>query len=537
MSLSTRGVAAAVRARAATNRAVHAERGVRLPAPDGALLLTDLYLAEPVRPRPVILVRTPYGREGVTGIFVHLARLFAERGYHAVVQSTRGTFGSGGVLGLHQEPGDGRATADWIIRQPWSNGEIGTYGPSYLSFTQWALASTRPPQLKAMAIQIMAADRHRVHYPGGAFALDTALTWSYSMAHQELGGTAGLRAALGRRLALDRASGHLPLIAADLVATGREVPFYREWLRHEQGSDPYWEQLELSRTIPGLGVPVSMVAGWYDYYLPSQLSDYAALRRAGAEVRLRVGGWRHGSVDGLAHGFREALAWFDRHLLHIDTGPTPRVSVEVMGGGGWQDLEEWPPPAAEQRWLLQPGGVLARRPAPDSEPDRYRYDPADPTPQVGGSSLSRNSGRRDNSRLESRADVLTYTSPPLTEDLEVIGQVVADLHVESSREHTDFFARLCDVDPRGRSWNVSDGLLRLGPGDDRHIRIELWPTAHCFRPGHRVRLQVSSGAHPRYARNLGGGEPQATGTAMRRSEQAVHHDPRRPSALVLPVPG
>lgn len=137
--------------------------------------------------------------------------------------------------------------------------------------------------------------------------------------------------------------------------------------------------------------------------------------------------------------------------------------------------------------------------------------------------------------------MLVYSSDPLEQDLEIIGPVQAELYVTSSLEHTDFFARLCDVDPTGRSTNVCDGLLRLTPGQPvflanglRKITVDLWPTAHCFRAGHRLRLQVSSGAHPRFARNPGSGEPLATATTLLATDQAVHHDPAHPSALLLP---
>jgi putative CocE/NonD family hydrolase len=175
-----------------------------------------------------------------------------------------------------------------------------------------------------------------------------------------------------------------------------------------------------------------------------------------------------------------------------------------------------------------------------SEPDRYRYDPADPTPGIGGALLNpRTSGPKDNRRLESRSDVLLYTSDPLAEALDVVGPVAAELFVRSSLEHTDFFARLCDVDSRGRSINVSDGLQRLrpepGPNGIRRVRIVMWPAGHRFLPGHRLRLQVSSGAHPRFARNPGTGEPLGTGTILKAAQQEVFHDPEHPSALLLPV--
>ncbi len=528
MTLASRALAALFKVPPALTRDVVVERDVRVRAPDGTALLTDLYLTHAAQPQPAVLIRSPYGRRGIHGT---IARLFAEQGYHVVCQSCRGTFGSGGQIDPDAEAGDGRAAADWITGQRWSNGEIGSYGASYLSLTQWALASTRPPQLKAMAISIFGADRYRAYYPGGSFALDRALTWTYLVSNQERSRLAALRA----RRVLGPAFGHLPLAGADLVAVGHRIPYYRAWLEHSDPGDPYWAPTDFRPLRQDLGIPVSMVAGWYDIFLPYMIEDYQVLRDNGQDVRLRIGGWRHTSPGVAAYGLREALDLFGTHLRHRPPRPSPAVRVEVMGDGGWRDLDQWPPPASIQRWHLQPGGALSPAPPPPSEPDRYRYDPARPTPAVGGSSLSTNSGRKDNRALERRPDVLVFTSAPLAADLEITGPVSADLHAASSRPHTDFFARLCDVDPRGRSVNITDGLLRRVPGDPEQIRVDLWPTAHRFRRGHRIRLQISSGAHPRYARNLGTGEPLATATAMRAAEQAVYHDPQRPSAVLLPV--
>ncbi|HLJ82304.1 MAG TPA: CocE/NonD family hydrolase, partial [Ktedonobacterales bacterium] len=220
------------------------------------------------------------------------------------------------------------------------------------------------------------------------------------------------------------------------------------------------------------------------------------------------------------------------------------VRLFVMGSKQWRDFADWPPPAESTRWHLQPGGALAAAPPSASEPDRYRYDPADPTPAVGGNSLGdrKRMGAKDNRELEARADVLVYTSAPLEQDMEVIGPVTADLYVSSSLEHTDFFARLCVVERSGKSVNLCDGILRLASGelaadaeDVRHITIGLWPTAYHFRRGERIRVQVSSGAHPRFARNSGSGEPIATATKLLIADQAVYHDPAHPSAVMLPV--
>jgi uncharacterized protein len=532
MSLLTSAAARAFGLPPATTPNVHVESDVRLPGRHGVELLTNLYLATPIEPRPAVLIRTPYGRAGFWALF---ARGFAERGYHAVIQSCRGTFGSGGEISFSDEAADGRAAADWIVTQRWSTGEIGTFGPSYLSFVQWALASTHPPQLKAMAIQIMSADRSRSYYPGGTFALDNALTWTYLMANQERSWLASLQAQLRSQRVLAPVFLHLPLVDADVQVTGHEVAYYRSWLEHQPG-DEFWLQLDFSPLLRRHRVPTSFVGGWYDYFLPYMLDEFHVLSQAGVDTQLVVGPWPHASAAGLLAGFREGLAWFDLHLRHQEARPMQApVRIEVMGGGGTRPLPGWPPPVGERRWYLQPGHGLAETPPVASEPDRFRYDPADPTPAVGGTSLSSNSGPRDNRTLEARADVLTFTTSRLEDELEVIGPVCAELHMTSSTEHFDVFARLCDVEPSGRSINVCDGILRCEPGATQPIRVEFWPTAYRFPRGHRLRLQVSGGAHPRFARNLGTGEPLATGTRLAASDRTVYHDPERPSCLTLPT--
>src|SRR5262249_34994530 len=191
---------------------------------------------------------------------------------------------------------------------------------------------------------------------------------------------------------------------------------------------------------------------------------------------------------------------------------------------------------------LQPGGGLGTQSPAESKPDRYRYDPADPTPSVGGAILGANGGAQDNRSLEQRRDVLVYNSAPLENDLEVVGPVTAAIYVRSSLEHTDFFVRICDVAVNGRSTNISDGILRLTPGSitpeadgSLCLHIELWPTANRFQRGHRVRVLVASGAHPRFARNTGSGEALASATTLCAADQTLYHDPTHPSHVLLPI--
>ncbi len=219
-----------------------------------------------------------------------------------------------------------------------------------------------------------------------------------------------------------------------------------------------------------------------------------------------------------------------------------------MGARRWLDLPDWPLPATPTRWYLRPGGALGSEPpttsAPDTSPDTCRYDPADPTPSVGGIVLTPDAGPRDNRRLEARPDVLTYSTAPLASELEIVGPVSVELHIASSREHTDFFVRLCDVLPNGRSLNLCDGQVRLWPGrfpsaadGTMRLAIDLWPTAHRFARGHRVRLIVASGAHPRFSRNPGTGEALGTAVTLAAADQAIYHDADHPSCVVLPVHG
>jgi hypothetical protein len=259
-----------------------------------------------------------------------------------------------------------------------------------------------------------------------------------------------------------------------------------------------------------------------------------------------MGPWTHGDPGLQPVMMNETITWLRAHLLN-DPGALRKdpVRVYVMGSGECRDFTAWPPPGyPAQPWYLQDKRGLSpsRGELSQAGPDRYHYDPADPTPSVGGTSLTANSGPRDNRKLEARKDVLVYTSAPMGRNLEVIGPVRVELYVKSSLQNTDFFVRLCDVFPDGRSINLSDAITRLSPehfklAEDGVLKVEfdLWPTANCFKPGHRVRLQVSSGAHPRFARNNGSGEPLGSAVKSLPADQEVFHDPLHPSVVYLPV--
>jgi uncharacterized protein len=527
--------------------AISVERGLRVPMDDGVALIADLYTPGGNGPHPTVLARSPYGRGGPLGLF--LGRIFAERGYRVMMQSCRGTFGSGGEFDPNfNERADGLATIRWIEQQPWFDGRLATNGPSYMGGVQWAVADDAGTVLRAVCSHVAYSNVCRHWFAGGSLSLEDAIDWTTMVSEQEKR-FAGIRTLLETRLRrLDRVINTLPIADLDERIVARRVPYWRDIVEHPSIDDRFWQPIDHSARVAAVVAPVLQVGGWYDIFLPAQLDDYRTLVAAGNQPRLVIGPWTHIAPKGFATQIMESLHWLDRHVRVVRDGDVVDnampVRVFVMGAKQWRDFSSWPPEGSvAQRWHLQPGWRLDPAEPVESEPDTYRYDPAEPTPIAGGTLLRRTGGRRNQAATEARDDVLVFTSRVLTTAIEVIGEITAEIHVSSSLEHFDVFVRLCDVDEKGGCYNVCDGLARVSPTRNwprandgtQVIRVALWPTAQRFRAGHRIRVQVASGAHPRFARNLGTGDPPASATTMRVAHQAIHHDPRHPSAIMLPV--
>ena len=528
-------------------RAVTCERDLRVPADDGETLLADRWVAAAAhgRAQPTVLVRSPYGRRSFVGLM--FGRLLAERGLQVLVQSVRGTFGSGGDFTPFDERADGLATLRWLGTQPWHTGQVATFGPSYLGLVQWAIAAQAGDQLAAMAIQVSASQFFDQTYAGGGMSLETAASWMALMSVQEARlAPAAINRSM-RRLAT--VLPELPLGDIDERTTGKIVPWYREAFAHPQREDPYWTARDYSATVADVTAPVSFVGGWYDIFLPWMLADHAVLQQAGRAPQLTIGPWAHTSPGLAATGHREGIAWLRAHLLddrrQLRESPVRILVTGERSGGGWRDLPSWPPPGTEERplWLAEGAALSPVAPGRGSDGgDGYRYDPADPTPAVGGPVLLSRDPVVDNAALEARDDVLIYTGETLGETVEAIGPVRVELFVQAGGEHFDVFARVCDVDGDGVSRNVCDALARVAPGaferDDQgvwRVAFDLWPLGHRFVAGHRIRLQVSSGAHPRYARNPGTGEDPATATRLEAVAIEVRYGAAHPSVLILPT--
>jgi putative CocE/NonD family hydrolase len=536
-------------------KAYQVERGLPVPARDGIALLTDHYA--PVRGpgRGTVMIRTPYGRDSPTDIE---ARVYASRGYHVLLQSVRGTFGSGGEFDpMANEASDAQDAVAWLRTQPWFDGRLATAGASYMGWTQWALMTDPPPELRTAIVMVGPHDMSGTAYGTGAFYLNGFLTWSELIVTQEQ--HPGLRGQVrsltaSRRLA--PAVRRLPLADSADQALGHQAPWFRRWLTHPDRADPFWARLNVSSALDQVSVPVRLVAGWQDLFLEQSVQQYQVLRRRGVDVTLTVGPWTHLQLASKGFGtvLRGNLDWLSEHLAGEAAGSRPAPArIFVTGGGRWRDLADWPPPSAQEVRYLQPGGRLSDGPPAGPGPSTsFYYDPADPTPTVGGRLLTIDAGVHDNRALEARPDVLTFTTAPLESALEITGVPVVELSCSRDNPFADVFVRLCDVDPRGRSRNFSDAHRRLDPaspgdeaspdapapapaGEPAMLRLELDPCAHRLAPGHRLRLQVSGGSFPRFTRNEGTGATPGTGTELRPCTHTVYHTTGAASRVILPV--
>jgi putative CocE/NonD family hydrolase len=510
------------------------ERNVQVPMSDGTVLLADHYLPITSQPAATVLVRCPYGRGAPYSLLQ--AQLVAERGFHVLLQSCRGTFGSGGQFEpMRREASDGQDTVAWLRGQSWFDGRLATFGASYLGFVQWALALDPPPELVAAVVVVGAHDFSRTAYRNGAFDLYNFLSWSDLIVNQErVNPVSGMVRAVtaDRRLrpALDRAP--VTQGARDLLGTG--APWFETWLEHPQLTDPFWAPLQCGAALERISVPTLLIGGWQDLFLEQTLEQYGALAARGVPTRLLVGPWTHlDTATRAGPAFTEGLVWLERHAGQVPGEPATGHSVRIWVGGAreWRDLATWPPGQTQQRWYLGPDGTLSSKEPADGPSTSFRYDPADPTPSVGGAILAVNAGVRDNRAVEQRPDVLLFTSEPLAEPVEIIGDVTAELHVTRDNPNADLFVRLCDVDRHGRSRNVCDGIVRLTEADPLAgtIRVPLIAAAYRFGRGHRLRLQVAGGAHPRFARNPGNGQVDAPAKDF----VVTHYSIQSPSALVV----
>ncbi|WP_329171813.1 CocE/NonD family hydrolase [Streptomyces sp. NBC_01477] len=509
---------------------------------DGTVLRADLY--RPPRgtgPWPVLLARGPYGRRD-PGILARLdPRAAARRGFLVVVQDVRGRFGSEGSWEpLVHEYDDGYDTVRWAARLPGADGRVAMYGPSYLGHTQWAAITAAPPELAAAVPEFTWADpRDGLTARGGAAESGLLTQWTLGLGHEVL-----RRTLAGAPDELARALRELSAAQDRLTAGDWNPPVLCALPWPGRPGGPPLRAAPADRGAPC--PPTLTVAGWYDAFLQGSLDNHRAARAAGRPAALIVGPWNHEDRTGrtAAHDFGPAadeaaldggpslrertLTWLAA-VLAGEPCPGPPVLAFVMGADEWRPLDHWPPPATPTAWYLRAGGALSPEPPGAGEPPAgFRHDPADPVPTRGGALLldpTHPAGPYDQRPIEARGDVLVHTGEPLAGPLEVMGRVRATLAVAADTGPADWVVRLCDVAPDGTSRVLTDGVARTPAAGPREVRVDLWSTAHVFRPGHRLRVHVAASSHPRWDV---AGPPGA---------RTVFRDAARPSRLVLPVTG
>ncbi len=561
---------------------------------DGTILYTDVYRPEAPGRYPVILCRTPYDKDNYGTRVDSLDPIRAAReGYAVVIQNVRGRHTSEGEFyPFKSEIDDGYDSVEWAAAQPWSTGKVGMHGGSYVGATQWLAAVSRPPHLAAIFPSITSHDYYEGWtYQGGAFQLNFALNWSLSLSlanlenlSRSLGDLAEEEKLLAEALDhLHDAVGFLPLKGYPALSAPGLAPYYYDWIKHPE-NDSFWHQWNIEDRHHIIDVPAYNMGGWYDIFLGGTIRNFVGMRKNGATEEARrgqkliIGPWFHdsapgnktGEVDfGVAsdtaffdfHGVK--LRWFDHWLKAEENGIIDEAPVRifVMGANVWRDEGEWP--LSRTRYVnyylhsdgnantLNGDGSLSPE-APGDEPwDVFLYNPVNPVPTRGGGLCCHEAayppGAFDQREIESRADVLVYSTPPLEKDLEVTGPVTVTLWAASSAVDTDFTAKLVDLCPCGGAINLTDGIIRaryresttqaklIQPDEVYEYVIDLWATSNVFKAGHSIRLDISSSNFPRFDRNPNTGNALGEEAALRPASQMVLHNSRYPSYVTLPI--
>jgi uncharacterized protein len=541
------------------------DHDVRLTMPDGVVLTASLYLPREAQPPlAAVLVRLPYGRMRYDEAY-YAGAFFAGHGYAVLVEDLRGTGDSGGeLLPWRDVESDGAATLDWITRQSWSNGKVGTFGCSALGETQLVLARRRHPAHAALiasgaggAIGTLGG-RYGYFglYEGGVFQLASGFGWFAEH------GTLRPDAPRAQPFDVDAQLRTLPL--ADMVARVRPAPNgFSEFLNTPLG-DPRWDEWGYLREGDTLDRPMFIINTWGDQTLADSLVIAEAARATGGAVashnRVVIAPGDHCKHPESRSFDDWYLRWFDRWLRGQGNGldDEPAYTYYMLGEDRWYSSAQWPPAEASlQRWYLSGGhantaagdGKLGLAPPSAEGSDQFVYDPANPVPTRGGPICCTGdprqvSGMVDQRDVEDRADVLVFTSEPLDAELRIAGPVRASLLVSSDAPDTDLVAKLVDVAPDGVATNIQEGALRLRyrdgvpakllqPGERYRVTVDMRAIAYRLPRGHRLRLDLTGSNFPRLERNLNTGGDNYRATEMRRATTAIHHGPVSLSSVEL----
>jgi uncharacterized protein len=558
---------------------------------DGTILYSDVYRPEAHGCYPAIITRLPYNKniEFPSGTNAYMDPVaFARAGYAVVIQDVRGTGSSEGDAAYwQQEVEDSYDSVEAIAAEPWCDGNVGMFGYSYFGYTQWAAAVAQPPHLKTICPGFTDTEFHRFPFTirGDKLKLRTHYYWTVFMSLlgmlRSKKSPGQIKAVTDRLIYLndhlDELVYFLPLKDSEVIKTVDDlgmVPRFYDLLTHTEDFK-FWEKTGGQLPLDKVTIPVFHIVGWFDIdFCPAIINNYLELERLGAlagkklKQKLIIGPWVHtgempsktgemqfgGSASGAMDNIiGRQISWFDHWLKGKNNSieEEPPVHIFIMGENRWREENEWP--LARTQYCeyyfhshgcantLSGDGSLSETP-PGEEPfDGYLYDPRNPvkTHKMG-------TGCYDQREVESRSDVLVYSTEPLTANLEVTGPVKVKLWASTSAVDTDFTAKLVDVFPDGRAFNMAEGIIRAGyqpkiglkaltPGKIYEYKIDLGPTSNVFQAGHRIRVEISSSDFPKWDRNLNTGAPLGVGTEIKTAMQNVFHQRQFASHIVLPV--
>ncbi|MBL11148.1 MAG: hypothetical protein CL402_11645 [Acidiferrobacteraceae bacterium] len=536
-----------------------------IPMRDGIELAADVYLpTQESRPAPAIVQSTPYDKSQSI-FFKAEAQFFQQHGYAVIVHDVRGRGKSEGRWRAFVNDGsDTHDVIEWVACQDWCTGRVGTTGLSYAGWTQWAAAAEKPPHLSCM-ISTSAAGRwqQEIPYSYGVFQLYFGW-WVYLV-----------RRRITEMHGLEEHDWETILQTLPISAIGQFMNSVGEtWadMLDRDTLDDHWKSLRFDERYSEIDVPCLHVTGWYDMEdLMGAFHHYEnmmATSPARNSQRLIVGPWSHinsrwphSSYGGLEFGSAAAidmddvhLRWFDYWLKGIQNGVPDDPPVEIFepGRNVWLHTDRWPLGIMENLLFLRFDGKMASlstvSPSTDEPEQSYLYNPANPVPtRMDIKRYPLEDIPLDQTSLESRPDVLIYSSDVILKELVLSGWPHLEIYASSSCDDTEWHVKITDVHPNGQSMKVTQGCLRasyraslekpspLEPGRIYSFNIELWPTHHVFLPGHCIRLTITSSDFPWFARNMNRFGKIADLAVPKVATNSIFHTPIYPSCLRLPV--
>jgi putative CocE/NonD family hydrolase len=530
---------------------------VKIQMSDGTNLLADIYLPDSLQKYPTVLIRNPYNKDYLK-IF---GETIVKYGYAVVLQDVRGKYGSEGIFTVFaDEKQDGLDTLDWIVEQPWCDGNIGIYGPSYLSYCGLILAPENHKALKTIVNSSGIADIYELMYISGTYNQTMAI-WMK-------------RQGLGR---IDY-NGIFSIRPLNKMVDSILEPHARTIMNHDT-KDLFYKKMSIYDSYNKIKIPILHSTGWNDYMYRNTLNAYKEISKTNSKQKIFIGPWTHNeqlnaesssygeedfgpnSLFGFEKDMKVSMRWFEYHLKGIENGimDEPLVEYFVMGSNKWKKTKQFPPENTNLLSLYLNGskanssngdGTLVFKREKIKGSDTFIYDPENPAPTVGGVNshmMPSLAGIKNQAEIEQRNDILVYTSNPFKNDTEIVGDIVANLFISSSSIDTDFTAKLVELRPDGYARIIEDGIAKtrfregfekkvtMIPGSIYEIEIKIGTTAILIPKGHRIRLEISSSNFPKYPRNANTGIKETDAVNYVKAKQTIYHSPKFPSRLVLPV--